>query len=101
MKASARTVSTALLAFGAWAVALEAQPQVMGVGMTQGIGDDFLGAAQQHLRTARIAHREARGQLQMDGQAGDTFDQGFQGLGQVDRVVLAQLADHFTYVRKQ
>ena len=65
-----------------------AQPQMAGAGVANRVGDDFLGAAQQHLRALGIVDLQALRQLELHIQGRHALDQHLQGVGQVDAAAL-------------
>ncbi|MNT38207.1 hypothetical protein D3C72_1743920 [compost metagenome] len=77
------------------------QPEVAGAGVAHRVGDDLLGAAQQHVGPLRVFHVQRLLDLQLDVQRGHVLGQRAQGCGQVDGAGLAQLADHLAHVAQQ
>jgi len=69
--------------------------------MAHGIGDRFLGAAQQHVRAFRVFHRQWLLDVHVDEEFGHVFGQRAQCRAQVDRAAVAQLADGLAHVGQQ
>ena len=69
--------------------------------MADGVGEDLLGAAQQHMGATRILDTEVVRHLHHDLRRRHAFDQRMQGAAEVDLVLVAQLADDFAHVGQQ
>ena len=76
-------------------------PQVARAGMAHRVRDDFLRAAQQHVRALGIVEGQRLLDVHVDRERRDVFGEGPQCGGEVDRPALAQLADRFAHVGQQ
>src|SRR5690606_22682908 len=72
-----------------------------GAGVADGIGDDLLGTAQQHVGALGVLDVQRLGQVQADVQGRHALGQGADGAAEVQGTVLAHLADRFAHVGQQ
>ena len=72
---------------------VELDPEILRSAVLRGVGDDLLNTAHDSVSLLRIGDLDIFRQLEMDLRARQPFDQGRQGLRQIDPTAAAQRAD--------